>query len=186
MSRLATLWDGLALRRTRAAPDEDAAPRRIALPESWEEDAAAALAALASGAEPVLLPRLAERWIAPLAARGRKLRILADEAEAARFADDLRLLLLARRGAPGASLWLGEAKAPRFVLNLPAFLVPGAGTFEHEAYAEAVATAVTALDIATGAKAARLHVGFADLAGLLAGLGIAYDSAEGRATAAAI
>ncbi len=182
LNTVETLWDGLALRRTSAAPEEDAPPRRVALPEAWDDEAAAALAALAPGAGPVVLPRLAERWIAPIAARARKLGLVED---GPRLAQALRLLLLSRRGAPGASLWQGEARAPRFVLNLPAFLIPDGG-FDHEAYAEAVTLGVVALDAATGAKAPRLSVGFADLAGLLAGLGLAYDSAEGRATAAAI
>jgi hypothetical protein len=180
-----TLWDGVQLWRTRAAPDPDARPRAVALPVSWEGEEAAALAALATGDGPVLLPRLAEGWIAPLAARGRRLGFLADEAEAHDFAEALRHLLLARRGAPGAALWRGEAKGARFVLNLPAFL-DAAGGFEAEDYAAAVALGVRALDIATGARAPRLALGFADLAGLLAGLGLAYDSAEGRAVGAAI
>ena len=46
--------------------------------------------------------------------------------------------------------------------------------------------AVRALDALGGAKASRLRLGFADLAGLLAALGLAYDSPEARATAAAI
>lgn len=180
-----TLWDGVQLWRTRAAPDPESRPRAVALPVSWEAEEAAALAALAPGAGPVLLPRLAEGWIAPLAERGRRLGILADEAEAQDFAEALRLLLLARRGAPGAALWRGEAKGARFVLNLPAFL-DHAGGFEADDFAAAVALGVRALDIATGAKAPRLALGFADLAGLLAGLGLAYDSAEGRAVGAAI
>ncbi len=181
-----TLWDGVALWRMRAAPDPDSPSRAIALPVEWEEEEAAALAAIAPGTGPVALPRLAEAWIAPLAERGRKLRILADEREATCFADGLRALLLARRGAPGLSIWRNDPKAPaRFVLNLPAFL-EGDGSFDPGAYAEAVALGVRALDIWTGAKAARLSLGFADLAGLLAGLGLAYDSEGGRATAAAI
>jgi hypothetical protein len=181
-----TLWEGVALWRVRAAPEPDAAPRAVALPVAWEEEEAAALAALAPGTGPVLLPRLAEAWIRPLVERGRKLRILADVQEADAFAEALRALLLARRGAPGATLWRGEGKgAPRFVLNLPAFL-DHAGGFDAAEYTAAVAIGVRALDIATGARATRLALGFADLAGLLAGLGIAYDSPAGRATGAAI
>lgn len=181
-----TLWDGVALWRLRAAPDPDADPRAVALPVAWDEEEAAAVAAIAPGTKPVALPRLAEAWIAPLAERGRKIGILADAGEAAAFAEALRALLLARRGAPGLSVWRGEAKVPaRFVLNLPAFL-DGAGGFDTQSYAEAVALGVRTLDIWAGAKAQRLALGFADLAGLLAGLGLAYDSDEGRATAAAI
>lgn len=180
-----TLWNGVQLWRVRAAPDPDSRARLVALPVSWETEEAAALAALAPGSRPILLPRLAEAWIAPLAERGQRLGVLADAAEAAAFAEALRGLLLARRGAPGAALWRGDAKAPRFVLNLPAFLDPEGG-FDAAAYAGAVAAGVRALDIWTGAKAQRLALGFADLAGLLAGLGLAYDSAGGRQVGAAI
>ncbi|MGG5818280.1 hypothetical protein [Falsiroseomonas sp. HW251] len=181
-----TLWDGVALWRVRAAPDPDSAPRAIALPVEWEEEEASALAAIAPGAGPVVLPRLAEAWIATLAERGRRLGLLADDAEARGFAEGLRALVLARRGAPGLSVWRGDAKAPsRFVLNLPAFLEPD-GDLDITGYAEAVALGVRALDILTGGKAQRLAIGFADLAGLLAGLRLAYDSDAARATAAAI
>jgi hypothetical protein len=181
-----TLWDGLALWRVRAAPDPDSPPRAIALPVEWEEEEAAALAAIAPGSGPVILPRLAEAWIGPLAERGRKLGLLADDREALIFAEALRALLLARRGAPGLSVWRNDARAPaRFVLNLPAFL-EGDGSFDAASYAEAVALGVRALDIWTGGKAPKLSLGFADLAGLLAGLGLAFDSEGGRATAAAI
>ncbi len=181
-----TIWDGMALRRTRAAPDEDAAPRPVALPQDWDEEAAAALAALAPGAGPVMLPKLAEAWIAPLAERGRALGLLASIAEAEDFAAGLRSLLLARRGAPGASIWRGDVRAPaRFVLNLPAFLEPGGG-FDSTEYARAVALGVLVLDIWTGARAPRLSLGFADLSGLLAGLGLRYDTPEARRVAAGI
>ncbi|WP_137181823.1 TSCPD domain-containing protein [Roseomonas sp. AR75] len=187
MSQLrGTLWDGIPLQRVRAAPDPDSPSRAVALPVAWDEEEAAALAAIAPGSGPVVLPRLAEAWITPLAERGRQLRILADATEARAFTEGLRALLLSRRGAPGLALWRQEAKGtPRFVLNLPAFLSPDGG-FDTEAYAAAVALAVRALDIATGAKAHRLVLGFADLAGLLAGLRLAYGSAEGRAVGAAI
>lgn len=181
-----TLWEGMALWRVRAAPEPDTAPRPIALPVAWEEEEAAAIAAIAAGTGPVAFPRLAESWIAPLAARGRKLGLLADAAEADEFAKGLRSLLLTRRGAPGLSIWRGDAKAPaRFVLNLPAFL-DAEGSFDSEAYARACALGVLALDIWTGAKAPRLALGFADLAGLLAGLGLRYDSPEARSAGAAI
>ena len=181
-----TLWDGMALWRLRAAPEPDAAPRPVALPMAWDEEAAAAIAALAPGSGPVVFPRLAEGWIAPLAARGRKLGLLEDAAAAQAFAAGLRALLLARRGAPGAAIWRSEARSPaRFVLNLPAFLEAD-GEFDAGAYAAAVRLGIRALDIWGGGKATRLALGFADLAGLLAGLGLAYDSAEARAVGAAI
>ena len=89
-------------------------------------------------------------------------------------------------GAPGAGVWRGDTRAAsRFVLNLPAFL-DAEGEFDTSAYAAGVALAVRALDIWTGAKSTRLSVGFADLAGLIAALGLRYDSAEARDVGAAI
>jgi hypothetical protein len=185
-SLVGTLFDSLPLWRLRAAPDPDSPPRAIALPVAWEEEEAGALATLAPGTGPVVFPRLAEGWIAPLAMKGRKLGLLADAREQDAFSEGLRALLLDRRGAPGPAIWRGDAKAaPRFVLNLPAFLESDGG-FDAAGYRRAVALAVLALDIWTGAKAPRLAVGFADLAGLLAGLGLRYDSAEARAVGGAI
>ncbi len=183
-----TLWDGVALRRMRVGADPDAAPRSVALPRGWDLEAGAALAALVPGSGPVALPRAAEAWIGRAARGGLKAGIL-DEAEAASLAEGLRALLLTRRGAAGAEVWRNDPKAgraePRFVLNLPAFL-DADGDFDSQGYAEACALAIRALDSLGGAKATRLQLGFADLAGLLAALGLAYDSAEGRATAGAI
>jgi len=168
-----TVWDGLALERRRAAPDPDAATRAVALPPGWGDLAAAALAALAPGSGPTSLPRAAESWIARIGAP-------------ASLAEGLRALLLARRGAPGAELWRGARRVePRFVLNLPAFLEAD-GEFDCGGFAEACALGVQALDAASGGRATRLRLGFADLAGLLAGLGLPYDSNDARAVAGAV
>jgi hypothetical protein len=181
-----TLWDGLALWRTRAAPEPDAAPRAIALPQALDQDAAEALAALAPGQGAVVWPRLVESWLQPLLARGRSLRLLADAREADWFAESTRHALLARAAAPGIGLWRGDARAPaRFVLNLAAFLDEDGG-FDAPRYAATVALGVRILDIWTGARAPRLALGFADLAGLLAALGLAYGSPEARGVGAAI
>ncbi|MFC7474591.1 hypothetical protein ACFQS7_09520 [Dankookia sp. GCM10030260] len=185
-----TLWEGVALRRRRAGADPDAPPRAVALPATWEATAAEALAALAPGDGPTSLPRAAEAWIGRVAGRGRKAGLL-DEAAAQALAESLRALLLTRRGAPGIEVWHNEARPPRalaeprFVLNLPAFL-EAEGGFDLEGYAEACALAVRALDALASGKAGRLRLGFADLAGLLAGLGLAYDSDKARSVAAAI
>jgi len=181
-----TLWDGMALWRMRAPPEPDSAPRAVALPQALDEAAAEALAALAPGQAPVVFPRLVESWLQPLALRGHNLGILPDAAAQKRFAAGIRAALLARRAAPGAAIWRQEPKGtPRFVLNLAAFL-DEAGEFDLGGYVATVALGVQLLDIATGAKAPRLSLGFADLAGLIAGLGLAYDSAEARAVGAAI
>jgi len=190
---LGTVWEGVGLKRLRAGPDPDAPPRAVAIPAAWldaadpeGEDAGAALAALAPGEGPVTLPGLAEEWIRRLAARGRRLGLLASPEEAETLMQGLRALLLARRGAPGLDFWQdGKPGEPRFVLNLPAFL-DAEGAFDAAAYAAAAALGVRALDIWGQGRATRLRLGFADLAGLLAAFGLAYDSAEARAAAAAI
>lgn len=181
-----TLWEGIALRRLKASADPDQAPRAVALPAAWPdaEAAAAALAAIAPGAGPVTLPGLAERWIRRLEAKGRALGLVEDS----EFAQGLRALLLARRGAPGLPVWRGEcrtAETPRFVLNLSAFL-DAAGGFDAAAYGAAVALAVRAAEIAGEGRAVRLSIGFADLAGFLAVHGLRYAGAEGREAAAAL
>jgi hypothetical protein len=181
-----TVWEGVAMRRTRAAADPDAEPRAVALPAAWDQAAAEALASLAPGNAPVALPRLAENWIRRLAARGRKLGILISAGQAEWLANGLRSLLLSRCAAPGAGTWANDPKAePRFVLNLPAFL-DAEGGFDSAGYAAAVRLGVTTLEILGNAKATRLRLGFADLAGLLAGLRLDYESAEAQAVAAAI
>jgi len=180
-----TAWEGIALRRTRAAADPDSEPRSIALPAAWEAEAAEALALLAPGAGPVALPSLAESWIGRLVGRGLQDGLL-DAAQAASLAESLRHLVLSRRGVPGATTWRGESKAePRFVLNLPTFL-DDAGGFDIAGYGAAVEVGVQALEVLGGGKATRLRLGFADLAGLLAALGLPYDSEAARDVAACL
>ncbi len=180
-----TIWSGLALRRMRAAVDPDSPSRAVAVPASWEDEAGMALAALAPGQGSVSLPGLAEGWIGRLVSRGQQLALLRDD-EAEALAESLRGLLVARRAAPGAGTWRNEAKAePRFVLNLPAFL-DDAGGFDILGYAAAIRTGIRALDVLTGGKAHALRLGYADLAGLLAALGLPYDSAEARDVAACL
>jgi hypothetical protein len=176
-------WAGVALARRRAAADPDSDPRPVAFPAAWPEESAEALAALAPGRGPVLLPRLAEAWIGRAAARARSLGL--QEAEAEALASALRRLLLARRGAPGAATWRGEAGPLRFVLNLPAFL-DSTGGFDSDAYADAVGIAVLGLEALSQGKAERLSVGIADLAGWLAGLGLRYGGPEALAATAAL
>jgi ribonucleoside-diphosphate reductase alpha chain len=166
-------WRGVRLRQTHAAADPDAPPRDVALPAGWDEGAAAALAELVPGSGPVALPAAAEAWIG---------RIAGTEAE---FAERLRALLLARRGAPSTAVWHGTAGAPaRFVLNLAAFHDPAQG-FDRAGFAQAVATATRAL-AAHDPTATRLAVCMADIAGLLSALGLDYASDEAQAQAALI
>lgn len=172
-------WHGVRMRRTEVRPDPDAETRQVTLPASWDDMAAAALAALAPGAGPVTLADAAQAWIAPIAARaqagGMDLPL----------ADRLHRLLLTRRGAPGAMLWQGlPSKMPSFVLNLSAFLDDG-GLFDTAGFAEAVETAWLALGLAAG-PGAEPRIGFADLAGLLAACGIDYASEPARDVARAL
>ncbi|UFN51175.1 hypothetical protein LPC08_11485 [Roseomonas sp. OT10] len=182
-----TPWSDVTLRRLPGRADPDSASRPVAIPAAWDaaEAAADALAALAPAGRPASLPKLAEAWLKRVAEGAARTGLLPPEAAAALVAD-LRALLLLRRGAPGESVWTGEAEdAPRFVLNLPAFLDEEGG-FDAAAYAAAARLAVLGLEALSAGKARRLRVGFADLAGLLAGLGLDYEGAEARNVAAAV
>lgn len=167
------------MRRAQAGRDPDAPPRPLTLPASWGEAAAEALAALGPGSGPVSLVAAAETWIRPLAARAR-----GAEADPP-LEDRLHAMLLHRQGAPTPPVWRLEAcERPGFVLNLAAFHDP-AGGFAVEAFARAADTAAAALALACpGAR--RVAVAMADLAGLLARLGLEYDSAEARAIGACL
>lgn len=161
------------MRRSAASADPDAPLRAVSLPAAWDEAAAAALAALAPGEGPARLDLAAEAWIRPIAARAQRAGMEAPLAEA------LHALLISRRGAPTAPLWRGEsAPLPGFVLNLAAFHDPASG-FDAAGFTGAVTLAVTALTLARP-EARRIGVGIADLAGLLAALGLDYDSEAAR------
>jgi ribonucleoside-diphosphate reductase alpha chain len=182
--RLSKAWHGVRLRRVEACGDPDGLPRTVSLPASWDGAAAAALATLAPGTRPVILPDLADGWVTIASRRAEEAGLMA----APQLAAGLQDLLLRRRGAPGASIWLAPdglpeaADMPRFVFNLAAFLEAEAG-FDLVGFQNSIDTAMIALTVLRpGAR--RLALGFADLDGLLAGLGLAYDSAEARAVAA--
>jgi hypothetical protein len=166
-------WQGVRMRRVTIGADPDAPPRDVTLPAAWTDAAAAALAALAPGDGRTTLPAAANAWIA---------RIAGPDAS---LAERLHRLLLLRRAAPDAAVWRGEATPePGFVLNLAAFHDTAHG-FDIPAFAEAVETAVTALSLAAPG-AARLRVRLADLAGLLAALGLDYRDAAARTVAACL
>jgi len=174
------IWRGVRMRDTAAGADPDAPPRPLSLPAAWDDRAAAALAALAPGAGRATLPRAAEGWIRPLAAR-------AHQAGGAALADRLHALLLHRRAAPTEPVWglMGTAAdVPGFVLNLPAFH-DGAHGFDAAGFADAVTTAATALHLGYPGGA-RFALGVTDLDGLLAVLGLEYDSPAARDVARAI
>ena len=173
--RIPRPWHGVRLRQTLAGADPDAPLRPVFLPVGWGDAAAAALAALAPGTGPVRLPQTAEAWIAPLAARA------AVVAGTPPLAERLHDLLLRRQAAPDAPLWQGQADRPvRFVLNLPGFVDPAAG-FDLAAYQGAIATLREAASLLPAAS-----LGFADLAGMLAALGIPYAAPPARDVARAL
>ena len=164
------------MRRAPAGADPDAPERVVTIPAAWDDMAASGLAALAPGDGAVALATAAEAWIRPIGERA--LRAGLDIP----LAERLQRMLLLRHGAPNARLWQGAgAGLPGFVLNLASFHDPSVG-FDAPAFGEAVETAVTALALTAPAEA-RLAVGMADLAGLLARLGIAYGSNEALAVA---
>jgi hypothetical protein len=166
-------------RVTAADPDAACPPRAVAIPAAWPDSAALALAELAPGVAAISLPAAADGWIRPLAARARRAGMETDLETA------LHLLLLAGRGAPGESVWAGaQHGCPGFVLNLPAFHHPEHG-FDLGGFAAAARLAGTALTLADPAAPA-LAVGMADLAGLLAAIGVVYDSQGARDIAAGL
>ena len=175
------IWRGVRMRDTEAAADPDAPPRLLTLPAAWDDRAAAALAALAPGVGAISLARAATAWISPIAALARAGD--GDGGDPA-LADRLHALLLRRRAAPTAPFWAGpvgprlHGEAPGWVLNLPAFH-DGATGFDVGGFAEAVATAGTALRLSDPA-APRFAIAITGLDGLLAALGLDYDSAAAR------
>jgi hypothetical protein len=169
-------WHGVRLRQITTGADPDAALRSVRIPAAWDDSSAAALCELAPGLRPIALPILAQGWIRPLGCRAR-------EAGVDGLADQLHTLLLLRRAAPSAGVWRGEAEArPSFVLNLPAFHDATAG-FDVEGFAAAIDTAGQALRVLTTGPCA---VAMADLAGLLAALGLDYASKPARDVAACL
>jgi hypothetical protein len=172
-------WQGVRMRRVAAGADPDAPPREITIPAAWQDSAAAALAALAPGTGRATLAAAADAWIAPIARRAVRAGLDGD------IAARLHTLLLLRRGAPDAAVWRGEIPTePGFVLNLPAFHDTEAG-FDIAGFAEAVERAVLALSLAAPA-ASRLRIRMADLAGLLAALGLDYRDGAARGVAACL
>ena len=171
--RRSRTWQGVRMRTVAAAPDPDAEPREVTLPVTWDQAAAAALASFASRPGRVDLERLAESWIGPAGERARRVGFSNS------LGERLRLLLLSRRAAPEASLWNGRPNAsPGFTLNLASFR-DDAGGFDAEQFGDAIEAAVAALAFAAPGRDALL-IGVADLAGLLAELGIPYDSDRAR------
>src|SRR5215472_7189423 len=166
------IWQGVRMRRVMVGADPDSPPRQVTLPASWEDTAAAALAGLASGEEPVKLAVVADAWIRPVTEQA--LRTGMDVP----LSERLHRMLLLRHGAPSAQTWRGQQDSvPGFVLNLASFHDAAIG-FDAAAFAEAVETAVTALTLAAPTTT-RLAVGVADLAGLRVWLGCVVGDCPG-------
>lgn len=165
------------MREAAAGADPDTPPRALVLPASWDDRAAAALAALAPGEGRASLPHAAEGWIKPVAARARLLGQLP-------LADALHHLLLARRGAPTAPIWTGSGGTAGFVLNLAAFHDEDSG-LDVAGLVDAVRAAATALRL-LDPGAPGYDIAISDLDGLLARLGLDYAGEAARAVAANI
>ncbi len=181
--KMIATWRGVRMRRVLASAEPDAPPRQVTLPASWDDVAAAGLAELAAGAGPVALADAAEGWIGKVADAAARAGL--DTGVGLGLAERLHRMLLLRRGAPGASVWQGLPDAvPGFTLDLVGFLDDGLG-FDAAGFAEAVGTATIALTMAAP-DAKRLAIGMADLAGLLAALGVDYSTEPAREIARAL
>lgn len=163
-------WRGVRLATLTVGLDPDSETHRVSIPTGWGEVAASGLAALAGDATPqpwgkLTLPAAAERWIAPL------------DAAQPGLGDLLHGMLLRREGCPDRAIWRGEPGEAGFVLHLAAFAEPAAG-FDADGFDAGLLAAACALHL-RGGGAIRL----AGLDGVLAALGIDYDSEEARALA---
>ncbi|WP_415482540.1 vitamin B12-dependent ribonucleotide reductase, partial [Acetobacter papayae] len=199
-------WNGVLMSTLDAAADPDAPLRPVTLPAEWDTEAAAALAQLVPGDDPIDLPSLADGWT----------RVFAPDSATAR---SLVWLLLTRQAAPTEAVWrCAFDRPPGFIINLAAFVSPGEGfaarTFvaalrlvcsvlRHTAESTAslrngelplpdlFASSATAApgQPATLAEAPPLVAGdilLTNLDACLAGVGLDYDSEDGRAAACAI
>src|SRR5690349_3753722 len=172
-------WQGVRMRRVMAAANPDTPPRLVIVPAAWGDEAAGALAELVPGGGQAALAAAAETWIKPVAERALRAGLELP------LAERLHRMLLLRHGAPTALVWHAEqVKAPGFILNLAAFHDAGSG-FDAASFGEAVETAVMAVALAAPA-AQQIEVAVADLAGLLAALGIEYGSDASVAIAGCI
>jgi len=174
-------WQGVRLRTVSIGADPDQDPSLVTLPAAWDDDAAQALAALASdsGHREIILPNMAEAIFRPVVDAARRAGL--DET----IGNGLHRLLLMRRAAPSEGLWRADPAAdPGYIINLAAFVDPASG-FDTESYIEAIELVALALTLHAPA-AQKLAIGIADLAGMLARLGLAYDSEEARDIAACL
>nr|WP_321984373.1 vitamin B12-dependent ribonucleotide reductase [uncultured Lichenicoccus sp.] len=165
------------MRTQAASPDPDAEPRMVTVPADWDQEAAAAFAALAPGIGRASLAEASLVWVAPLADHPQ-----ASHGLAARLLE----LLLRRGAAPLDCVWQGSRRgAPGFVLNLAAFAQPDAG-FEIDEFMRALETLAEALHLLQPSGRTACTLLLSNLDACLAALGLDYDSDPARAVAACL
>ncbi|NHN94005.1 vitamin B12-dependent ribonucleotide reductase [Acetobacter thailandicus] len=203
MTRARHHWNGVLMNTHQTAADPDAPLRSVTLPAEWDTDAAAALAQLVPGRGAVNISAAASCWVEALTH---------DEATAR----SLTWLLLMRQAAPTESLWsCSFDRSPGFVVNLAAFVTPGEG-FASETFVAALRLLCSILRETTRSKAELRNgelplpemfpahrqseeketlpeapatagtILLTNLDACLAGVGLGYDSEDGRAAACAI
>ncbi len=164
-------WHGIRQSRFKAYGHPEASGTAVTMPAAWGQAAANALAALFPNQPSISLVTAAAGWISRCPA----------------IAPALNALLASRRGAPGAATWRNVADArPSFTLNLVNFYDDEDG-FDVAGFGAAAELAVTALTT-LHPEARQLAIGFTDLHGLLARLGLDYhtDLARELATTLAV
>ncbi len=176
--RMIRLWQGVRMRQVAASADPDGPARLVTLPVSWDDRAAAGLAALVPGDGPVNLAAASSAWLGAIGQRAR-----AEGADAG-MARQLHDLLRLRRMAPAAAVWRQDIASPGFILNLAGFFDPDTG-FDVSGFGDAAALAAQACRVLAPQSDA-YRIGFAGLDDLLACLGIAYDSRSARSLAACL
>ena len=166
------------MRQTAASADPDAMPRLVTLPVSWDDRAAAALAAVAPGEGPVSLAAAASPWLAALAQRARS------ESDDTTSAAQMHQLLLLRRACPTAAVWRGDAGPRGYILNAAAFQDAASG-FNVNEFGRAAASAARACRLLSQ-EGDPIEIGLAGLDDLLACLGVAYESRAARVIASCL
>lgn len=171
-SRTDKSWHGVKLTTFAAAADPDSPLVDVAVPAAWGQDAADALAAILPGQRLVQIAQAAESWIAPLVARA------ATPPQAQALAHALHHMLATRRASPSLAVWRQSVGPAGFVFNPSAYL-DDAGGFDVAALGQDVRSAVAALALRAPQEPC-LFLGFTDLNGFLAHLGVAYGSPDAR------
>lgn len=171
-------WRGVRLATFAVGVDPDSEPHRVAIPTGWGEEAARGLVGLACDPAPagwgkLRLPDAAEAWIAPIDAAARA------GGSGSGLGERLHAMLLLRQGCPDRPVWRGEPGPRGFVLHVAAFADGGAG-FDEACFDAALDAAASAL-AACGPAATQAAIRLAGLDGMLAALGLPYDSDEARA-----